>query len=98
MRPFYILLFKFSLLAIIVIAMLQFLDTRFKQENSFKSTFRDYEKLEDITDLDILIYGSSHAYCSFNPNILNIKTKLLSFNLGGPAQRLTTTKHLFCLS
>ncbi len=45
---------------------------------------------EDHT-LDILFFGSSHAYCGINPHILWQELGVTSYNLGQPEQQLWTT-------
>lgn len=61
--------------------------------NHYKNTIKDFNALiDEEKEIDIAIYGSSHAYCSYNPRIIDSITKTRSFNFGNDAQRLVTTK------
>ena len=44
--------------------------------------------------LDVLFVGSSHAYVTFNPDIVDTTLHVRSFNLGGPAQTPITTYYV----
>jgi len=61
----------------------------------YMNTVNDYNALiEENKEIDIAIYGSSHAYCSFNPRIIDSVTKTRSFNFGNDAQRLIVTDYV----
>lgn len=45
-------------------------------------------------EIDIAIYGSSHAYCSYNPKVIDSITKTRSFNFGNDAQRVIVSKYI----
>lgn len=44
--------------------------------------------------IDMLFIGSSHAYCTFDPEIVDSALGTTSFNLGSPLQHPDTTYHL----
>lgn len=71
---------------------LNYLSGIFKSPHRYMNTISDYKKiLNDNKEIDIAIYGSSHAFCSFNPLYLDSITKTRSFNFGNDAQRLGVT-------
>lgn len=45
-------------------------------------------------EIDIAIYGSSRAYCSYNPKIIDSVLKTRSFNFGNDAQRVIVSKYI----
>ncbi|WP_179317153.1 hypothetical protein [Winogradskyella undariae] len=55
-------------------------------------TFDQYKKIDK--NIDIAIFGSSHAYATYDPRILEVKTGLTAFNYGSALQNTNTTEFL----
>lgn len=67
----------------------------FKVPHRYMNTVKEYNALLDSNkEIDIAIYGSSHAYCSYNPKIIDSITKTRSFNFGNDAQAITVTSYV----
>ena len=64
----------------------------FSFNTSTRDTFENYYKNAD--NIDTIFIGSSHSYCSINPDIINDKTGVSSYNLGTPAQKLDASYYL----
>ena len=54
------------------------------------NTYKDFYNLKKNT-VDVLFFGSSHAVCSFNPQILYDNYGIVSYNLGCEQQSLLIT-------
>src|SRR5690606_26657009 len=66
--------------------------TRFSRDWSSDVCSSDlYKSLTKKTNVDILFYGSSHAYTTFNPMIIDDKCKTISYNLGSAALYISLT-------
>ncbi|WP_417861430.1 hypothetical protein [Winogradskyella sediminis] len=68
-----------------------FLNRIFASQNIFVNVYEDYKSLTKKTNVDILFYGSSHAYTTFNPMIIDDKCKTISYNLGSAALYISLT-------
>lgn len=59
--------------------------------NAFtKQRFDDFYALDD-NSLDMVFVGSSHSYCTFDPELIKKYTSLSSFQMGTPLQHPDTT-------
>ena len=68
----------------------------FKTQNNFQKTYAQLnENLKQNRPVDIVIFGSSHAYFSYNPEIIDKSYGTQTFNLGSGGQRLKITNYLF---
>ncbi|MFT6842521.1 MAG: hypothetical protein ACJASR_001288 [Psychroserpens sp.] len=76
---------------IILVAVFIYLNKIFASRHFYVNTTEDFKALAKKADIDVIIYGSSHAYTAFNPLIINKKCKTLSFNLGSDALLLSIT-------
>ncbi len=56
------------------------------------NTTEGFEELSNNTNIDVVFYGSSHAYTSINPLIINNSCNTISYNLGSSALRLLFTE------
>lgn len=65
-----------------------YLNKVFKTPHFYVNTTSGFEKLADRTNIDVVFYGSSHAYTSINPLIINNQCNTISYNLGSSALRL----------
>lgn len=78
---------------ILVILGLFYLSGHSVPNHHYRNTLNSFNNLIDQgKGIDIGIYGSSHAYCSYNPRTIDGFTKTRSFNFGNDAQRLIVTK------
>jgi hypothetical protein len=60
--------------------------------NHYMNTINEYNSLiNEDKEIDVAIYGSSHAYCSYNPRVIDSITKTRSFNFGNDSQRLAVS-------
>ncbi len=85
--------FKIALLFLIVFVILSFLGESLTKMNPYSKFVSEFESsIKEGTNYDILFYGSSKSFCSFNPRIFEEFLDLNSFNLGSDAQRLETTE------
>jgi len=74
---------------------LDYFSSIFKTPHRYMNTINEFKKtLNDNKEIDVAIYGSSHAFCSFNPLYLDSITKTRSFNFGNDAQRIGITKYV----
>jgi len=62
----------------------------FKEFNHFEKTIEEYRP--EKGNVELAIFGSSHAYHSYDVRRIEINLNLSSFNFGGAAQRLRTTE------
>ena len=63
----------------------------FSTENHFNNTIASFNKLSKNTEIDIAIFGSSHAYTAFNPLMIDKECGTTSFNLGSDDLRVPIT-------
>ena len=82
-------IFKIVLLGIITLMVFLGLDILFRENHFYEKTINDYR---ENTDLEIGIFGSSHAYSSYDPRVFESELGVTAFNFGGPAQRLASTE------
>lgn len=63
-------------------------ENKVKNEKSNFSKYRlkEFYELSNHENFDIIVLGSSHAYRSFNPEIISKKSGLNNFNLGSSGQ------------
>lgn len=86
------LIVKSVLFSAILIGGLIYLSSLSKYPSHFQNTMTGCEEiLKESKAIDIAIYGSSHAYCSYDPLILDSITQTRSFNFGNDSQRFITT-------
>lgn len=82
-------------LLILLCLALNYFSKYFKIPHRYMNTVKEYNTLLDSNKgVDIAIYGSSHAYCSYNPKIIDSITKTRSFNFGNDAQAITVTNYV----
>lgn len=68
-----------------------YLNQVFKSEEYYNNTYNKFEETAENSNIDILIFGSSHAFTAYNPILIDNKTKATSFNMGAGALRLQFT-------
>ncbi|NGX83042.1 hypothetical protein [Aequorivita sp. KMM 9714] len=68
-----------------------YLNKVFSTSHYYINTSEDFKALAKKTNIDVIFYGSSHAYTAFNPLIFNKEDSIISFNLGSDALRVTVT-------
>ena len=91
-----ILAFGFSLLVVNLpigyfLKSYETVDLKGKSINFSQQQWEDYYQLEE--NIDLLVLGSSHAFRSFNPEVIsnNLSQPIKTFNLGSPAQTPVTS-------
>lgn len=67
----------------------------FKTPHFQENTRKTFNALSSKTNIDVIFYGSSRSYRTFNPLIVDAYSKTISFNLGGEAQRVPITDLIF---
>ncbi|MDP2686906.1 MAG: hypothetical protein Q8O62_06775 [Aequorivita sp.] len=82
-------LLSISLLTIFLIVGFNFLNKSFASQHIFVNVYEDYLSLSEKTNIDILFYGSSHAYTAFNPLIIDDKCKTVSYNIGSASLNIS---------
>ena len=55
-----------------------YLERVFTTENHFNNTMADYEKGLDSLPIDVMIFGSSHAFTAYNPLVIDQEANTLS--------------------
>ncbi|MFT7072787.1 hypothetical protein [Patiriisocius sp. Uisw_017] len=75
----------------ILIGFFIYLNKVFASRHYYVNTTQDYIELARKTNVDVVIYGSSHAYTAFNPLILNDVCKTISYNLGSDGLKMQLT-------
>ena len=85
-----------SMLVFIVLflGMYFYLNKVFTPYNVNINVLEDFKKISKKTNLDILMFGSSHCYTTFNPLIISNVTKESSYNLGSPSLNISLTDML----
>jgi hypothetical protein len=76
---------------ILFIAIFIYLNRVFASKHHFKNTTEDFKELASKTNIDVVLYGSSHTYTAYNPLVLNFNSKTISFNLGSDALKIANT-------
>lgn len=75
-------------------ALFYLLDKEFpKKKTVFNKTMASYNKSKKDS-IDILIFGSSHAFSTFNPMIIDSSLGMYTFNFGSEAQTMLVTNYL----
>ncbi|WP_339631679.1 hypothetical protein [Bizionia echini] len=89
------LLIKSGLFVIIVFVILtKFVDGFFVfKPQPFEESINQFNSVEKDS-IDVLIFGSSHAFNTFNPVIIDSVFKTLTFNMGSGGQKITVTNYL----
>lgn len=64
-----------------------------KAISNYKRTLEEFYKLEPNT-LDLVFLGSSHSYCTFDPEIIDNKLGTNSFNMASPMQHADSSYFL----
>ena len=85
------IIFSILLFAVILITVFAYLDKVFASSHYYVNTSEDFKTLASKTNIDVIFYGSSHAYTAFNPLIINKKCKTISYNLASDALLLSIT-------
>lgn len=82
-------------IAISILVLVVVLNPMFKDldRSKFDKTYLDFTKASKDS-VDIMIFGSSHAMNSYNPEIIDSLLGTYSFNFGLSSQRLKTTDFL----
>ena len=90
-------IFKITIFIILLIPMITFIGKKYSNastENIIngynKKRFEDFYKLPK-NSLDIVFLGSSHSYCTFDPEIFDKKLNINSFQMGMPLQHPDST-------
>jgi hypothetical protein len=68
-----------------------YLNKVFTTKNYYNNTIKSFKDLSRKTNVDIVFFGSSHSYSSYNPVIISKVTHAASFNLGAPSLNITFT-------
>lgn len=79
-------------LLVLVLMFLSFTDNYYYESHSYRNTIHNFSKSENKQTYDIIFFGNSHSYNSFDPRIFETELNLKSINLSGPAQRLVSTQ------
>ncbi|TYB75072.1 hypothetical protein [Bizionia algoritergicola] len=82
---------SFAILVVLFLITFNHFNKVFASKNHFVNTTEDFKILAKKTDIDIIFYGSSHAYTAYNPHIINEKCNVISYNLGSDGLRLSLT-------
>jgi len=80
---------KIGVLFLILLIIFSGLNFVYKDYNFYESTIEEYNL--EKQNIDVAIFGSSHAYHSYDVRLIEAELNLNSFNFGGVAQRLETT-------
>ncbi len=89
------LLIKFVFLVLILLAIFSFVEGPLTKINPFQGFVSNFQQsVEEGCDYDLLFYGSSKSYSTFNPRILGELIAVNSFNFGNNGQRLPTTNFI----
>lgn len=81
---------KLIVLFCLLIALFTALNKIFTPFHFLEKTMIEYQK--EKGNIDIVIFGSSHAHNSFDIRLLESELNLRSFNFGSTAQRIETTQ------
>ncbi len=71
---------------------LTYFNAVFKTNNYFNNTLASFNSLPKAYQTDVMIFGSSHAFTTFNPAVLNKFSNTLSFNFGSDGLTVPFTK------
>jgi hypothetical protein len=67
-------------------------ETYFIKENRFNLAKVTFDNLSSNNKFNILFFGSSKSYCSYNPSVFRKNLKVNSYNLAGQGQVLEISK------
>lgn len=68
-----------------------YLNKVFASDHHYVNTTEDFKTLSKKVNIDVIIYGSSHAYTAYNPLIINDICKTISYNLGSDGLKISLT-------
>lgn len=68
-----------------------YLNKVFSSVHYYVNTTEDFKALAKKTNIDVIIYGSSHAYTAYNPLIINDVCETISYNLGSDGLKMPIT-------
>ncbi|MCF6279451.1 MAG: hypothetical protein L3J14_03805 [Flavobacteriaceae bacterium] len=85
------LIIKILLFSILFFLIVKLSEKYFIKEDRFNFTNYTFNKVSDTLDFDILFFGSSKSYCSYNPTIFKNNLKVNAYNLAGQGQVLEVT-------
>lgn len=88
-------LFKLFLFTLIVGVLFVYLNKVFTTIHFQENTKETFNELSSQTNIDVIFYGSSRSYRTFNPLIIDSYSKTVSFNLSGEALRVPITDLIF---
>lgn len=85
------LIFKIFLFSIIFLLLVKLGEKYFIKVDRFNFANYTFNKVSDTLNFDILFFGSSKSYCSYNPTIFKESLKVNTYNLAGQGQVLEVT-------
>ncbi|MDP2686907.1 MAG: hypothetical protein Q8O62_06780 [Aequorivita sp.] len=80
-----------SVLIVFLLAGFIYLNRVFSSSSHYVNTFETFKSLSKKTNIDVLFFGSSHAYTAYIPLIIDKESNTVSFNLGSDALRVPFT-------
>jgi len=86
------LIIKIILFLILFLLVVKLSEKYFIKEDRFNFANYTFNKVSDTLDFDLLFFGSSKSYCSYNPTTFKNNLDVNSFNLAGQGQVLEVTK------
>ncbi|MEZ4859410.1 MAG: hypothetical protein R2781_11435 [Flavobacteriaceae bacterium] len=87
--------FKVTIFIFLFIGTLTYLNKVFQNKHHYINTIEDFNSLSNETNIDVIFFGSSHAYTVYNPLIINHECNTISFNLGSASLKTATTNLIF---
>lgn len=63
----------------------------FSRDHHFKKTSEDFIDLSKKTNIDVIFFGSSMTYTSYNPGVFDDICKTVSYNIGSPSLNMSLT-------
>lgn len=85
-------IFKIVLLLVLVLLGLKITDRMFPTRVFLEDTLKVFKKSEEA--FQIMFFGSSHAYCSYDPRVFETELGVNAIVFSSGAQRLTTTNFI----
>jgi len=82
---------KLLFLGFLISGVFMYLNMVFKTPHFQENTRKTFNALSSKTNIDVIFYGSSRSFRTFNPLIVDAYANTVSFNLGGEAQRVPIT-------
>jgi Icc-related predicted phosphoesterase len=82
---------KLLFIGFLISGVFMYLNMVFKTAHFQENTRKTFNTLSSKTNIDVIFYGSSRSFRTFNPLIIDAYSKTISFNLGGEAQRVPIT-------